>query len=710
MSSKVTVAIAADFLSCFAKIPRQEQARVAAFVNKFRADPTSPGINYEKIRNAKDPDLRSIRISDKYRGIIKKPKQGNVYLLLWVDNHDEAYAWAQNKKCRINPETGGIQVYDVWEEPEVEQEVPAKAVPQGLFTGISRRHLVKLGVPEDLVPLVITIRNEKELDEMAGKLPQEAYESLFFLASGYSMEEILESQALEQSKPVDVNDFETALATLDSQRRFAVLDDEELQAMLQAPLDKWRVFLHPSQRQLVERTWNGPVRVLGGAGTGKTVVAIHRAKYLAEKMFTAANDRILFTTFTRNLAVDIYDHLRQICSGDALERVEVTNLDRWVTGFFKQHDIEITLLFDGENSPYWEQALTYAPVELGLPDHFYREEWENVVQRQELKNVNEYLRASRVGRGTRVDRRARLKIWPVFEEYKLLLQKAGLREPVDAMRDARLLIENGQARPNYRAVIVDEAQDMSPQAMKLIRAIAGPERENDIFIVGDAHQRIYKHKVVLSQCGINIRGRSRKLRINYRTTEEIRQWAVGVLTGMAVDDLDGGLDDQKGYKSLLHGHPPVIKNFSSLDEEIKFILSYLNQLGEEKWKDICLVARTNRILEMYQQQLQSGGITVFPINPDGMDDRTVPGVRLATMHRIKGLEFDHIIIASANEGVLPLAYGDAQSQDPVIQEEHYNRERALLYVAATRAKKEVLITSYGQPSTLIMNEKAVQVK
>ena len=296
----------------------------------------------------------------------------------------------------------------------------------------------------------------------------------------------------------------------------------------------------------------GPVRVLGGAGTGKTVAAMHRAKWLAMNVFAGKNDRILFTTFTRNLAADIRENLAKICPQEALARIEVVNLDKWVSDFLKRNGYSNVIDYGQRINPLWEKALVLAPSELGLDLHFYREEWERVVQPLALSSLSEYIKAARVGRGVRLSRKDRLAVWPVFEDYRALLNENGLREAPDAMRDARLLLENkGDILP-YKAVIVDEAQDMGPEAFRLIRQmLPGSERKNDLFIVGDAHQRIYRYKVVLSQCGVNVRRRSRKLRINYRTTEETRRWAMRLLEGLSVDDLDGGLNEQKGYKSLL---------------------------------------------------------------------------------------------------------------------------------------------------------------
>ncbi len=707
--SGAKVAIASEFLNAFAGIPKKQQGKVLEFISIFRSNPLASSINYEKIATFKDQTLRSVRIDHTYRGIVKKPDTGNIFLLLWVDHHDKAYKWARNKICTIHPETGSVQIFDVKDVPAATSDVSVpseKKDEKGLYDGIRDRQLLRLGVPEVLLPLVRSIKTEEELDLSAEKLPQEAYEALFFLAAGDSLEEVfLEMDKSEEPQKVDTNDFESALSKPDSKRRFFVADDDlELAGILNAPLEKWRVFLHPSQRKLVENKWNGPVRVLGGAGTGKTVVAMHRAQYLAQHVFNKENDRILFTTFTRNLAADIGENLSKICPDKVMRRIEVVNLDRWVSDFLNRNGYAYKIDYGAQTGALWEKALDMMPTDLAFDEIFYRDEWERIIQPQEIETLQAYFKASRLGRGVRLSRKMRKEVWPVFEEYRVLLNEQGLKEADDAKRDARKLLQaKGNVLP-YRAVIVDEAQDMGPQAFKLIRQMI-PEVNvgNDIFIVGDAHQRIYRHKVVLSHCGINIRGRSRKLRINYRTTDETRRWAVSLLKGVQIDDLDDGVDDQKGYKSLLHGAEPVVRDFASFNEEIDFITEYLTKIGDEEnpLNGVCLVARTNRLLKQYESVLNEKGIAIFRIRRSDPEDRAAPGIRLATMHRVKGLEFDRVIIAGVNDGVVPFAGMGSGSSDPVIQMESEVHERALLYVSATRAKREVLVTSFGKPSRFL---------
>lgn len=696
---QIKVALSADFLLAFSKIPRRQQGKVREFIEKFQQNPTAPGINYEKINQARDPHLRSVRIDQDYRGIISKPDKGDVYILLWVDSHEEAYQWATRRRCVVNPATGALQVLTVDEETVVEMR---QVVAPPLFAKVADKDLLCLGVPETDLSLVRNLNSEEQLDSARDRLPVEAYEALSLLVAGFSLEEVLNEVTERKSSEttVDTEDFSKALEHPDALRRFHVVEDDlELAAILNAPLEKWRVFLHPSQRKLVEKDVNGPIRVLGGAGTGKTVVAMHRAKWLIEKRLHQPTDRLLLTTFTRNLSSDIRANLGKICSEEVLRKIEVVNLDSWVVDFLKKQGFQYRVAYNPEAQPLWEQAVAVAPS-LSLPTSFFKDEWDKVVIPQGITSHQDYLRASRLGRGRSISRKERASIWPVFEEYRALLREKGLIDVGDAMREARMLLANkGDILP-YRAIIVDEAQDMGPQAFQLLRQMIPQEKANDLFIVGDAHQRIYGQKVVLGRCGINVRGRrSQTLKINYRTTEQIRSWAVSLLEGKPIDDLDGGLDSSKGYKSLMQGMAPEIRNFPSMSEELDFLQEILTQKKNEgTLSGACLVARTKTILEDYGSQLRGKGIETYLLDRDTPDDSSKPGLRLATIHRVKGLEFDEVFIVSASDGVHPLDRALQSATDETSEDEVDLQERALLYVASTRAKRHVWITSYGKPS------------
>ena len=700
----IRIGFSSDILDAVARLPKAQQKKVNKFLVDFQKNPKGSGLNFERINGAADDRLRSVRIDQTYRAIIKQPESGNLYLVVWVDHHDAAYDWAARKKVIVNPDTGGIQVFTA--SHGVEEKTPADVAPSQpqLFGDLRDRELKRLGVPEELLSLVTGFRSQTDLLDNEENLPRDAFEALFFVSDGESYDDVVRSLDREaEAAEVDTEDFEAALKRPESQRQFVLVEDDlELQEMLNAPLEKWRVFLHPSQHRIVAMNANGPMRVLGGAGTGKTVVAMHRAKRLVEEIFSEPSDRVLFTTFTKNLAADIGANLRAICSPSAFQRLEVVNFDRWVASQLKAVDVDYAMAYGKSVDEAWSDVLAGIQEDSEYPPSFYREEFYGVVLAGGIENRRDYLTVSRIGRGRALNRRARADIWPVFEEYRDRLRTRGLKEPEDAYRDLRsILKESGRVLP-YRAVVVDEAQDMSAEAMRLIRQIIPQESENDLFIVGDAHQRIYGYPIVMSHCGINIRGRSRRLRINYRTPEEVRNWAVGLLQGVSIDDLDGGTDTLKGYRSLIHGLDPDVRHYPDFKHEIDSIVEHIEQFSDEDRRRVCLVARTQQRLAQYQGALEARGIETYAISRSIAEDRSKPGVRLATMHRVKGIEFDHMIVASVNDELLPLKAAFASSEDQVERRNAETRERSLLYVAATRAKKSLLVTSFGTRSRFLL--------
>ena len=562
MNNKPTVAISTDFLTAYAALPRQKQGKVTEFFNKFRNDPMHPGINFEKINEGIDKNICSVRIDDTYRGIVVREPESNVYILLWVDHHDEAYAWAKRKKCSINKLTGSVQIFDVQEVIEEQKAIDEPA----LFANISDEVFEKIGLPEEQLPMIKAIKTLEGLHSLKAAIPEEAFEGLEWLGNGFSVEEVLDTLYPETEKvEVKENDFAAALQTDTSRKSFVIVEgEEELQAIMQEPLEKWRIFLHPTQRKVVEKNFNGPARVLGGAGTGKTVVAMHRAKMLASNL--ESNEKILFTTYTKNLAEDIKDNLRKICTAEEMKRIDIINLDAWVSNFLRRQGYEYQIVYGEEVDKAWRDAIAIAGGDLNFVENFYKDEWVKVVQAQEVYDKVSYCKASRIGRGVRLDRKVRMQIWDVFDEYQNIMNEKLQRDVETAMYECRKILENKKLTGQYTSIIVDEAQDLSPSAYRLLRSLAGDEHRNDIFIVGDSHQRIYRNKAVLSKCGINVRGRSSYLRINYRTTEEIRKFAFGLLNGVSFDDLDDDYDNGKGCQSLTHGDKPEIKKFATPEE------------------------------------------------------------------------------------------------------------------------------------------------
>jgi len=692
MTLALKIAMSDDFLKSFAAVPRSQQLAVLNFVAKFRQNPMATGINYERIRDAADANMRSVRINDNMRGIVLKPEVGNVYCLLWVDQHDDAYHWARRHRVAIHPDVGSIQVYAVQEKSASAAVVqPEVAGSEGLFDALKDREIRRLGVPDERLAAVRAVTNEEELDALEAILPDEAFEALYLFAAGESFDKIINEQSVPAT--VDQSDFGAALERDSTRRHFVVLtDDSDLEALLAAPLERWRVFLHPSQRKLVERDWNGPVKVTGGAGTGKTVVAMHRAARLARQYSQMPGRPVLFTTFTKTLAEDIRQHLELLCTPQELEKIQVVNLDQWASGLLRRFGYPHGLLYsESDRRRFWQAAMTAMPAAIDLSAQFMRAEYERVVLPQGCETADDYMRASRVGRGGQLGRAMRKALWPVFAEYRAQLQAANLREPEEAFREACQLLRTEKPALGIRAMVVDEAQDISSAAFELIRA-AVAEAENDLFIVGDAHQRIYRHKVVLSRVGIEVRGRSRSLKVNYRTTDEIRQWACAQLEGCAVDDLDGNADSLRGYRSLTHGDAPDIIESASLVDDVSHVQAILKQLQEDgmELRQICIAARTNDDVDGIARALQQSGVACLKLENSTADDPAMPGVRLATMHRIKGLEFSVVILA-AYKGAANYADQFSRDEDAGVTEDTELSERCLLHVAATRAKRNLFL-------------------
>lgn len=694
--AKVNVGFADTFLTSFANLPKKIQGKVTEFLTKFRANPKGNGINYEKLHRGTDSRICSVRIDQAYRGIVARDEESDTYMLLWVDHHDEAYRWAERKAFSVNKYTGALQLYTV-------QDVTSDYSPksEGIFSKISTSKLLRLGVPEDQINFVKTIGTKEDFLSLEESFAKDTFENLSWIADDIPVDEVLEMVEEEQRNAEHSTSLQDALKNPITLKSFVVLEGEtELKRILAEPLEFWRIFLHPTQRKIVKKDFNGPAKVTGTAGTGKTVVAMHRANELAKKC--SENDRILFTTFTANLAEDIKDNLKKICDRKELRRIEVMHLDGWVSKYLSENGYQSKIIYGKEEQALWKDALDYVNNGLDFPVDFYMEEYQRVAVAQNAITKQTYIRAPRIGRGTPLDHKKRLLIWQVFEEYQNLMKEKGVRDANTAMLECAQIVSKLPEDSKYKHIIVDEGQDLSSNAYRLIRALAGEEHKNDIFIVGDSHQRIYKNYSRLSKCGIKVVGRSSILRINYRTTEETRKYAFALLNGISFDDLDEGKELDDKCQSLTHGSNPEIHEFDKRDSEIEFLVRNIKALNEANvpLKDICVTVRTGNLVEEYEAALSEAGIECYKITRENKDNRKLEALRIATMHRVKGLEFEYVFVAAVNEGVVPLRVA-MNTSEPVARKEAELSEKCLLYVALTRARKAAYITSYGKKSLFL---------
>lgn len=705
------------------KLPDKVAIRFMDMMTRYMTDPSGNGLNLESVEGSKDRSIKSLRVDQGYRAIAFDV--GRDIMFVHVNEHDKAYRWATGRRLKLDPKTNRIRVIE-----EIETDTKAiettPTVP-GLFDEVSDKRLKALGVAEEELKLVRLIESVEELDEAEDRLDPLSFQILYGLAAGYSDEEVYALTGVElvdeaTTKTEKETTFDQLIETEESRQTVFIPESEaELRRVFEEGLEGWRVFLHPDQRKLAYRDYNGPAMVRGGAGTGKTVVAMHRAKHLADQIAAdpdRSGQRVLFTTFTTSLAQDIATNLRTLCPEhlDARPpRIEVINLDRWVSQFLKRKNFERQVAYFGEArdklDDIWSEVIDEHELPEGLSEEFVKAEWAQIIQAKGLTERQSYLKVSRAGRGTPLDRRKRAALWEVFADFRARMLSEGLAEPDDAYREAIEILSAEAPNLPYASAIVDEAQDMGEQAFRLIRAIV-PETpkgdRNSLFIVGDAHQRIYARKASMAACGINVRGRSRRLRLNYRTTEQIRTWAVSILEGVSVDDLDEGSDSLRGYVSLLQGPKPDLVSCRSETEELEGIVSWVKTLPKDQIQlaDIGILCGRRVDVNRVQGALRSAGFDTLVLQAGVADDRSVPGIRITTMHRAKGLEFYAVAIPFLSEGSFPPVGALKAAVDAADKADIILQHRSLLHVAATRAKRALRISWSGSPSTLLPHSKA----
>lgn len=706
-----TLALSTEMLDDYSKLQKPAQAKVQQLAGMFRKMSAmqlraSKGIHLEKYKGQLDDRARTIRIDGNHRGIVLDAGNDETFVLVRVGTHDEVDLWMVTHQFKVNEATGALEVVNLSAiELAVGQAVEAQrgSTSSPLFGHRRDKDFTQLGISEGLLPALRLLTDEEQLLGLLEVVPQGQADALILLTSDDTVESIY-AEVAGPTKPeeIDPDDIAAAVIKPGSRAQFHIVaDDAELQEMLAQPLAKWRTYLHSSQEEAAYRpVYNGPARVTGGAGTGKTVVAMHRAKFLADHLKDRQNKPILFTTFTRNLAASIERDLRALGGTELLDVVEVVNVDSLAKRIAQSAEGGSPRVVANETMrQLWADAVD----EQGLPfsPEFLAAEFEQVVLAHQCTSRSEYFTVSRAGRGLRLSRKERALVWKGIEQVTQELSARGERTHLQLASDAAGYLEGRTVTP-YRHVIVDEAQDLHEAQWRLLRA-AVAEGPNDMFIVGDSHQRIYDRRTSLSKVGINIRGRSRRLRINYRTTHEILRWALALLGEETYDDLDEGTESQAlaEYHSFLHGSPPTMVGAQAKQEELDALCTQVAAWieGGIPEEEIGVAARIGAGLETVANALKSAGV-LSVILDQGMPKGD--GVRLGTMHRMKGLEFRCVAIVDCDDDTVPLSHALTDAAADQVQRAYdMRRERCLLYVAATRARDDLWVGWSGTPSRFI---------
>ncbi|MCO7191822.1 UvrD-helicase domain-containing protein [Pseudonocardia sp. McavD-2-B] len=696
-----TLAVGVDFLSEFGRLQKPVQKLTRDALGKF-AEHTHAGLHLEKISGSRDARVRTIRIDQGWRGIVLAPEKGDRFVLLHVMPHDKANSWAKTHTVSVNEVSGVVEVRDVERLAEIADAEAVSDTADGgeqrLFAEVSDADLTRFGIDAQILAVARTIRDDEGLDAVAPIMPENQADVLRALAAGFSVEQVWSDVVAPRlaEGPVDTDDLDAAVER--TLGRIALVDGpDDLLALFDKPLAMWRVFLHPSQHELAYRpTFWGSAQVTGGPGTGKTVVALHRVKHLAETRDLPPKS-VLLTTYTRGLADALERDVARLLDEPQRAAVQVLNIDRWASAVVREQRGAVRIATEDELRDRMTHAAQAVGLDLGAS--FLLEEWRHVVLAHAVTDVDGYLSAPRRGRGRGLTRNQKHRVWEAVHRFADGLRTDGLWTHLTVADEAARLVAARPERP-FRHVVVDEVQDLHPTQWRLLRAAVatGPD---DLFLTGDPHQRIYGNHVSLRQMGISVGGRSTRLKVNYRTTAEILRWSMAVMSDVAVADLDEGMDSLSGYRSALHGAEPEILGARTPDDEAEELA-----LAVEQWRidgvspgDVAVVCRTRRLAEKLAARLRAHGVTTA-----GMHETDVPAeaVRIGTMHGMKGLEFRCVAVADAGAAHLPLpvAVTDA-AEDPVRHALDVQQERCLLFVACTRARERLRVSWSGTRSPLL---------
>lgn len=667
--------IAESFTDSFNRLSGVDQKAVKASVFDLQIDRSGNGLQLHRIEASKDPNFWSARVNRDIRLIIHKTEDS--LLLAYVDHHDAAYAWAERRRIEAHPKTGAIQIVEVRER--VEDVVPQPTfdfvfdapkagdeqgpAPTPLFAALDDDALLSIGVPADWVADV-RAANEDGFFALVAHLPAEASEGLLeYAATG----------KLPVPTPTAADPFNHP----DALRRIRIIaDQEELEQALAFPWERWGVFLHPSQRSLVERTFSGPARVAGSAGTGKTIVAIHRAVRLARDN---PNARILLASFSQPLADAMAKKTLVLApeTGGIVSRITTSSFRGIAEQMFQlEHGVRPRIASDVILRERLRSAASAVSLK-GFSERFLLSEWSNVVDAWGLSSSDAYATVERMGRKSRLGPNQRARLWPVFEHVQRSLAAERYTTWANVFSSLAVALKGRESKP-FDHVIIDEAQDLAPAELRFFAALA-PTTADGLFLSGDIGQRIFQHPYSWASLGVEVRGRSHTLKVCYRTSQQIRR-AADRLLPTVLRDSDGMEDERRGIISVFDGPPPEVRSFSSGTEEAEAVRSTVAGWLVEgiAAHEIGLFVRTEKLVPRAKTAI--GGLP------------TADAIVTAPMSLAKGLEFRAVVVMACDEGVLPLDERVADAADEAELDDIYETERRLIYVACTRAREHLLVT------------------
>jgi mRNA-degrading endonuclease RelE of RelBE toxin-antitoxin system len=681
--------IADTFTDSLSRLTGDEQKAVKTTAFDLQLNPASPGMSFHKLDKAKDKNFWSIRVNKDIRLIVHKNEAS--LLLCYVDHHDKAYDWAERRKLEVHPKTGAAQLVEIRETVHevkvpvyVQSEIRVPVKPK-LFTDISEEELLKYGVPLEWLKDVKDATEDNIL-VLTDHLPVEAGEALLEIATGGK-------PLIAKQIPIGEDPF----AHPDAQRRFRVMNNvEELERALEFPWDKWAVFLHPAQKEIVERNYSGPARVSGSAGTGKTIVALHRAVYLAKNN---PHSRVLLTTYSTMLANALKVRLRKLISNEPhlAERIDVYSINEIGIRLYKSNIGNPNLIIKKQLQEYIKDASEQI-VEHKFTQAFLLSEFEEVVDAWQIENWEEYKDVKRLGRKTRLPEKQRTLLWQIFNSLNDKLKENNLITYAGLFTQIAEYIEKVNVHP-YDFAVVDESQDVSIYHLRFLAAL-GNNKPYALFFAGDLGQRIFQQLFSWKALGIDIRGRSKTLHVNYRTSHQIRKKA-DLLLGPEVTDADGNIEERGKTISVFNGPIPEIRIFDTCNDENKFIADWILKLKNEglSLHEIGIFVRSDNEIARAKKAVTISNVSYLILDEtmETLSNKLV----ISTMHLAKGLEFKAVGVMACDDEIIPSQERIEAITDSADLEDVFNTERHLFYVACTRARDQLVVTSVRPSSEFL---------
>ena len=681
--------IADTFTDSLTRLRADEQKAVKTAAFDLQLNPAAPGLSFHRLDKAKDKNFWSVRVGSDIRLIVHKTNES--LLLCFVDHHDKAYAWAERRKLETHPKTGAAQLVEIRERVEeiavpvyveVQRPKPPKAA---LFAHLSDDVLLGYGIPPEWL-VDVRQTTEDTILTLSDHLPSEAAEALLELATGGT------PRVLEPA-PTGADPFTHP----DALRRFRVMNDvEELERAFAYPWEKWTIFLHPGQRELVERIYSGPARVSGSAGTGKTIVALHRSVFLARRY---PESRVLLTTFSEALANALRTRLRRLISNEPRlgERLEVHAMDAIGERLYEQHFGRPKIASRDTVRQFLTEAAK-AGSDNKFRLSFIFSEWEDLVDAWQLENWESYRDVIRLGRKTRLQESQRAALWTILDAARVQLRTAGLITHAEMFTRLSGQVADRKHTP-FEFIVIDEAQDVSVSQLKLLAALGG-NRPNGLFFAGDLGQRIFQQPFSWKSLGVDVRGRARTLHVNYRTSHQIRMQADRLL-GPEVADVDGNIEDRRGTISVFNGPAPAIRRLNGQEEEIEAVGAWVAERSREGVlpHEIGVFVRSDAEIDRARAAIAKADLPFKML--DEHVETASRKVSIGKMHLAKGLEFRAVVVMACDDEIIPLQSRIETVGDDGDLEEVYNTERHLLYVACTLARDHLLVTSVEPASEFL---------